>query len=138
MVQLVKESTCNVGDLGLIPGLGRSPGERKDYSFQYSGLENSMNYNSVKESDTTEHINYLQLKIPLRYPLYLKKCTEGTITEHKFMCLMHSEIKQTKRLELAAEEGSLWGHARRMVARAQKPQTPLGFPGKTFYRQNLG
>ena len=37
-----KESTCNVGDLGSIPELGRSPGEGKGYSFQYSGLENSM------------------------------------------------------------------------------------------------
>ena len=38
-----KESACNAGDLGSIPGLGRSPGERKDYPLQYSGLENSMN-----------------------------------------------------------------------------------------------
>ena len=37
-----KESTCNVGDLGLIPGLGRSPGEGKGYPLQYSGLENLM------------------------------------------------------------------------------------------------
>ena len=37
-----KESPCKAGDLGLIPGLGRSPGEGKGYSFQYSGLENSM------------------------------------------------------------------------------------------------
>ena len=37
-----KESTCNVGDLGLIPGLGRSPGEGKGYPLHYSGLENSM------------------------------------------------------------------------------------------------
>ena len=37
-----KESTCNVGDLASIPGLGRSPGEGKGYSLQYSGLENSM------------------------------------------------------------------------------------------------
>ena len=37
-----KESTCNVGGLGLIPELGRSPGERKGYPLQYSGLENSM------------------------------------------------------------------------------------------------
>ena len=36
------ESACNVGDLGLISGLGRSPGEGKGYPFQYSGLENSM------------------------------------------------------------------------------------------------
>ena len=39
-----KELTCNVGDLGSVPGLGRSPGEGEDYSFQYSGLENSRDY----------------------------------------------------------------------------------------------
>ena len=37
-----KESACNLGDLGSIPGLGRSSGEGKGYSLQYSGLENSM------------------------------------------------------------------------------------------------
>ena len=39
-----KESACNVGDLGSIPGLERSPGEGKGYPLQYSGLENSMDY----------------------------------------------------------------------------------------------
>ena len=38
-----KESTCNVRDLGLIHGLGRSLGEGKRYPLQYSGLEISMN-----------------------------------------------------------------------------------------------
>ena len=37
-----KESACNAGDLGSIPGLGRSPGAGKGYPLQYSGLENSM------------------------------------------------------------------------------------------------
>ena len=36
-----KESTCNAGDLGSIPGLGRSPGEGKGYPLQHSSLENS-------------------------------------------------------------------------------------------------
>ena len=36
-----KESACDAGDLGLIPGLGRSPGEG-NYPLQHSGLENSM------------------------------------------------------------------------------------------------
>ena len=36
------ESACNVGDLGSIPGLGRSPGEGQGYPLQYYGLENSM------------------------------------------------------------------------------------------------
>ena len=37
-----KESACNAGDLGLIPGLGRSPGEGNGNTLQYSCLENSM------------------------------------------------------------------------------------------------
>ena len=37
-----KESTCNAGDLGLIPGLGRSPGGEHGNPFQYSCLENPM------------------------------------------------------------------------------------------------
>ena len=37
-----KESACNLRDLGLIPGLGRSSGEGKGYTLQCSGLENSM------------------------------------------------------------------------------------------------
>ena len=37
-----KESACNAGNLGSIPGLGGSPGEGKGYPLQYSGLENSM------------------------------------------------------------------------------------------------
>ena len=37
-----KESTCNVGDMGSIPGLGRSPREGNGYPLLYSGLENSM------------------------------------------------------------------------------------------------
>ena len=37
-----KESACNVGDLGLIPGSGRTPGEGHDNPLQYSCLDNSM------------------------------------------------------------------------------------------------
>ena len=37
-----KESACNAGDPGSIPGSGRSPGEGKGYPLQYSGLENPM------------------------------------------------------------------------------------------------
>ena len=39
-----KEFACNVGDLGLIPGFGRFPGEGNSYPLQHSGLENSMDY----------------------------------------------------------------------------------------------
>ena len=47
-----KESTCNVGDLGSIPGLGRSPGEGKGYPLQYSGLENSTDKSMGSQSQT--------------------------------------------------------------------------------------
>ena len=46
-----KESACNVGDLGLIPGSGTSPGEGNDHPLQYSCLENLMD----RESWATVH-----------------------------------------------------------------------------------
>ena len=54
-----KETACNAGDLGSIPGLGRCPGEGKGYPLQYSGLENSMDYSpwGHRESDTTERLS---------------------------------------------------------------------------------
>ena len=49
-----KESTCNAGDPGLIPGLGRSPGEGIGYPLQYSALENCIDYivHGVAKSQT--------------------------------------------------------------------------------------
>ena len=60
-----KESACNVGDLGSIPGLERSPEEGKVYPLQYSGLENSMEYSPQgrKELDMTEWLSLLALTI---------------------------------------------------------------------------
>ena len=55
-----KESACNAGNPGSIPGSGRSPGEGKGYPLQYSGLENPMDcrvHRGHKESDTTEHLS---------------------------------------------------------------------------------
>ena len=59
-----KEPVCNARDLGLIPGLGRSPGEGNSYSLQYPCLENSMDRGGwwatnpwgvdLKKSDKTE------------------------------------------------------------------------------------
>ena len=56
---LVKYSTCNVQDLGSIPGLERSSGEGNGYPLQYSGLENSMGSSSWgrKELDTTKQVS---------------------------------------------------------------------------------
>ena len=54
-----KEYACNAGDLGSMPGLGRSSGEGNGYPLQYSGLENSMDCSpwGRKESDATKRLN---------------------------------------------------------------------------------
>ena len=61
-----KESACNAGDLGLIPELGRSPGEGNGYPLQYSCLENPMDRVAlqatvceVTKSLTTERLSLL-------------------------------------------------------------------------------
>ena len=59
-----KECVCNVGDLGLIPGLGRSPVEEKSYPLQYSDLENSMDYlvHGVTKSQTqSSHFHFQRI-----------------------------------------------------------------------------
>ena len=63
-----EESACNAGDLGLIPGLGRFPGERNGYPLQYSGLENPMDciVHGVAELDMTERLS-LSLSKSLYY-----------------------------------------------------------------------
>ena len=66
-----KVSTCNAGDLDSIPGLGRSPGERKGYPLQYSGLENSMD--CIVHGVTKSHTPLSDLK--------KKKKKEGMITQ---------------------------------------------------------
>ena len=68
-----KRSICNVGDLGLIPGLGRSPGGEHGNSLQYSWLENPHGQRSLagyspqgcKESDMTEQLSTAQHVITL-------------------------------------------------------------------------
>ena len=73
-----KESACNAGDLGLIPGLGRSSEEGNGYPLQYSCLENSVDgvawwatYRTrcYKESDTTECLSTQEIK---KYKLMYK------------------------------------------------------------------
>ena len=72
-----KESACNAGDLGSIPGLGRSPGEGKGYPLQYSGLENSMDSPWVrKESDMTEQLSLSQ---DLNFHCVAKRTTSGLL-----------------------------------------------------------
>ena len=61
----VKKSACNVGDWGLIPGLGRSPEEGNDSPLQYSCWENRIDRNlagfspgGCKEVDMSEGLTH--------------------------------------------------------------------------------
>ena len=81
-----KESACNVGDLGLIPGFRRFPGERKGYPLHYSGLENSMD--SIvrpwghKELDKTERLSLSALDEDTEMS-YVRLCIS-----HFYLCIM--------------------------------------------------
>ena len=95
-----KEPTCNAGDLGSIPGLGRAPGEGKGYPLQYSDLENSMDCivhgvtkSQARLSDfhfqgTRVHmlqlrVCMLQLKIPHATQQRPKILCAATKTQHR-------------------------------------------------------
>ena len=56
-----RDSACNVEDLGLIPGLGRSSGEGKGYPLQYSGLENSMDYTVHGVADEHDSVTFTSI-----------------------------------------------------------------------------
>ena len=83
MAQLVKNlSAYNARDVGLIPGLGKSPGDGKGYPHQYSGLENSMDYivHGHQASDTTEQLSLLCTVLFL-----LEPTKPDTISESKML-----------------------------------------------------
>ena len=59
-----KESVCNEGDLGSIPGLGRSPGEGNNYPLQYSGLKNSMDYAVHGVANSQTQLSHFHFGLP--------------------------------------------------------------------------
>ena len=65
-----KESACNAGDLGSIPGLGRSPEEGKGYPLQYPGMENSMDYTVHGVTKSWTRLSNLHFHL---FPAYLLK-----------------------------------------------------------------
>ena len=67
-----KESTCNAGDPGFIPGLGRSPGEGNDYTLQYFCLENPMDRGAWRATVHGVAKNQTRLNNTLGSVLYRK------------------------------------------------------------------
>ena len=79
-----KESACNAGDLGLIRGLGRSPGEGKGYSLQYSGLEHSRDcivYGIAKSQTQLSDFHNIHIGTYIHAHIY-------TYT-HTYLCIVH-------------------------------------------------
>ena len=76
-----KESACDVGDLGSVTGLGRSPGEGKGYPLQYFGLEKSMDciVHGVTKSQT-EQLSLLSLHFHSLLQYFLKKTKKNLQT----------------------------------------------------------
>ena len=82
-----KELACNAGDLGLIPGWGRYPGEGIGYPLRYSGLENSMDSPwGCKESDTTEQLSFS--RIPFTCPFISPQHLPSYLILHNFYDLL--------------------------------------------------
>ena len=110
-----KESACNAGDLGSLPGLGRSPGEGKGYPLQYSGLENSMDciVHGVTKSRTrlrdVHFHNYLDYLSMILSFLHLALCQETTYAEKGKMHLyqIHYSLS-TKNNILATSAIKIW------------------------------
>ena len=63
-----KESTCNVGNPGSIPGLGKCPGEGNGYPLQYSGLENSTDCTAHGVAESQTRLSNFDLKGYLLFP----------------------------------------------------------------------
>ena len=104
-----KESACNAGDLGLIPGLGRSPGGGHGSLIQYSCLENLHGQRSLvgyspwghKESDMTEWLSTYSIGFHYKYHLYswlnmIILCNEAAFSHsiNIIQCLYITDIKK--------------------------------------------
>ena len=107
VAQLIKETTCNAGDPGSIPGSGRSPGEGIDYQLQYSWSSlmaqlvknlpimhepwvSSLGWEDPLEKETATHSSILAWRIPWTIPW---GCKESDIPEQLSFKGIHTETK---------------------------------------------
>ena len=116
-----KESVCNAGDLGLIPGLGRSPEDGNGYPLQYSGLENS-----IRGGNGT----------PLQY-----SCLENPMDGGAWWAAVHGVTKSRTRLSdftftfhLHALEKEMATHSSVLAWRIPGMGEPVGLPSMGSHR----
>ena len=84
-----KESACNVGDLGSVLGLGRSPGEGKGYPLQYSCLENSMDCIAHGVTESQTRLRDLHLYFRLEFSTHSIMSSANDFTSFfQFVCLL--------------------------------------------------
>ena len=111
-----KESACNAGDLGSIPGLGRSPGEGKGYPIQYSGLENSVDciVHGVAKSQTW------QSDFHFHFPIQNKKWKKESHTIRPNLYVESKTKQNEKNLSLQIQRGLVVIRGRGWVGDLQK------------------
>ena len=112
----VKESACNVGNLGLISGLGRSPGEGKVYPLLYSGLENSMG--CIVHGVTKSRIQLNNFHI-------------------HFTFIWASLIGQSVKNLRAVQETRVRSLVRKIAWRRKWQPTPVFLPGESHRQRSL-
>ena len=129
--------SCSPSDLGWIPGLGRSPGEGKDYPFQYSGLENSINDSpwGRKESDTTK---WLSLSLwtarsiqPILKEINLEYSLEGLMLKREALILWPPDVKN-QLIGKDLDDGKDWGQEGKGAADDEMVRWHHWFNGHEF------
>ena len=135
--------SCSPSDLGWIPGLGRSPGEGKDYPFQYSGLENSINDSpwGRKESDTTK---WLSLSLwtarsiqPILKEINLEYSLEGLMLKREALILWPPDVKN-QLIGKDLDSGEDWGQEEKEATEDEMVGWHHRFNGHEFLSQTPG
>ena len=103
-----KQSACNAGDLGLIPGLGRSLGEGNSHPLQSSGLENSMDckVHGVAKSWTQLsdfHFHFIFSCMPRREENWLSK-PRASCSQTTNALLIPIQKKDRKRINIKKDQ----------------------------------
>ena len=96
VVQLVKKSTYNTGNLGSIPGLERFPGQGKGYPLQYSSLEKSMDYIVHGVAKSWIGLSNFHFHFPFSWLICLKSGLQEHTAEYFTNCYKRRNLKSSR------------------------------------------